>query len=103
MKERIAFAPWGFIQIKCAEHKEDLILVSANGKPNYCCPHSGCSLHVSDLVYEKMLEETVTLLNSNKLAIGSKWGKRIAGKTYEFFVLSAAEGKRPEIGVKTNG
>lgn len=103
MKETIAFASWNFIRIKCGVHLEELKLPDTYGKPNYCCPHKACAAYVPDVIYEKLLEDTVSKLNSNSLAVGSRWKKRYSGRVYECIVLSSADGKRPEIGVRVLG
>ncbi len=101
MNEKIAFASWSFIKIRCAKHGEELVLTEIAGRPTYICPNAACSLQVPSAVYEKLLEDTVSKLNANRLVIGSSWKRRYLGKTYECFILSAAAGKQPEIGIKT--
>ena len=101
MKEKIAFASWNFIKIICAKHREELVLKEISERPSYVCPKDDCSLQVPSAIYEKLLEDTVTKLNSNALVIGSSWRRRYLGKAYECTILSAAAGKQPEIGIKT--
>ncbi len=101
MKEKIAFASWGFIKIICARHGEELVLKEISGRPTYVCPKEDCTLQVPSAIYEKLLEDTVSKLNANRLVIGSSWRRRYLGKTYECFILAAAAGKQPEIGIKT--
>lgn len=101
MKEKIAFASWSFIKIMCAKHGEELVLKEVSGRPTYSCPNDECALQVPPAVYEKLLEDTVSKLNSNRLVIGSSWRRRYLGKTYECSILAAAAGKQPEIGIKT--
>lgn len=99
MKETISFVPWTFIKICCGTHKEELSLTTVRGIPVYCCQCDDCSLKVPAEIYEKILDSTVAKLNANCLAVGSKWRQRFAGKSYGCSVLSAADGKKPEIGV----
>ncbi len=101
MKEKIAFASWGFIKIICAKHGEELVLKEISGRPTYVCPKEDCTLQVPSAIYEKLLEDTVSKLNANRLVIGSSWRRRHLGRTYECSILSAAAGKQPEIGIKT--
>lgn len=101
MKERIAFASWSFIKIMCAKHGEELVLKEISGRPTYVCRNEGCTLQVPSAIYEKLLEDTVSKLNSDALIVGSSWRRRYLGRTYEGSILSAATGKQPEIGIKT--
>ena len=100
MKETISFAPWDFIEIKCFEHMETLELREVSGRPFYCCPEKECGLQVQSEVYEKLLDETVSRLNRNDLVVGSVWHKRFTKSYFTCTVLSAPDGKKPEIGIR---
>lgn len=101
MKEKIAFASWSFIKIMCSKHGTELVLKEISGRPTYVCRNEGCTLQVPSAIYEKLLEDTVSKLNLNALAVGSNWRRRYLGRAYECTILSAAAGRQPEIGIKT--
>ncbi|MBR6051609.1 MAG: hypothetical protein IKP68_10485 [Clostridia bacterium] len=100
MKETISFAPWDFIEVKCYEHKCPLELREVNGRPFYCCPEEDCGLQVPPEIYGKLLDETILRMNRNALVVGGVWHKRFAGSSFTCTVLSAPDGKKPEIGIR---
>ncbi len=100
MKETISFAPWDLIEVKCLEHRQDLKLREIYGRPYYCCPDVKCGLKVPSVIYEKLLDETVSRINRDAMVIGSVWHKRFAGTRFICTVLSAPDGKKPEIGIR---
>ena len=100
MKETISFAPRDFIDVKCCEHKCSLELREVNGRPFYCCSEEECGLQVPPEIYGKLLDETISRMNKNALVVGGIWHKRFAGSSFVCTVLSASEGKKPEIGIR---
>lgn len=99
MNEKIAFVAWGFISLHCKKHGAELQLMEVGGRPFYVCSEEKCMLKISALVYEKLSNDTIKMLNSGKLAVGKKWSKRYCGKSYQCEVVAAPTGKRPVISV----
>lgn len=100
MSDRIAFASWSYIRMICPLHKEELVLDEINGKPIYRCDSKECTLKISAVLYEKVLDDVISLQNKGNLLVGADWRRKSDSKVYEFTVVSCANGKRPEIAVR---
>ncbi len=99
MGEKIAFAPWNYINILCSNHKKELVLGLSGSKPIYRCEEQGCPLCFSAEVHEKVLDDVVEKQNSNRLVLGEQWKRRVSGVAYIFTVESCSYGKTVEISV----
>ena len=100
MSEKIAFASWNYIRLVCAIHGDELVLDEFNGRPFYRCGTTECDLKISSSLYEKVLDDVITLQNKGELLVGVHWKRRSDSKFVEFTVISCANGKRPEISVR---
>lgn len=100
MSEKIAFASWNYIRLLCSIHKTELILDEVNGRPVYRCEVKDCHLKISSALYEKVLDDVISLQNKGELLVGACWRRKSDLKVVEFAVISCANGKRPEIAVR---
>ena len=100
MSERIAFVPWGYIRIVCAEHREEFILEELRGRPVYRCCAGDCTLQISPTLYEKILDDVVFMQNKGDLPVGTCWKRRCDARHVELTLTACANGKQPEISVR---
>ena len=100
MSEKIAFASWNYIMLVCPIHSRELILDDVNGRPIYRCEVNECHLTISSALYEKVLDDVISLQNKGELLVGACWRRKSDLKVVEFTVISCANGKRPEIAVR---
>ena len=68
MSEKIAFASWNYIRLLCSIHKTELILDEVNGRPVYRCEVKDCHLKISSALYEKVLDDVISLQNNSPLS-----------------------------------
>ena len=99
MNEKIAFASWGYIRLICSNHGEELVLDANNDRPIYRC-EGDCTLKISSVLYEKVLDDVIALQNKGDLIVGACWRRKSDSRVIEFVVSSCANGKRPEIAVR---
>ena len=100
MSEKIAFVSWGYLHLVCDTHKSELEIVMKGKRTVYTCATDGCDLALPTELYEKLLDDVVTMQNKNSFTIGYRWKRRMKNEAFEFCVVSTSQGKLPTISVK---
>lgn len=109
MGNKLLFMSWNFVVLKCGyDHyneqgkKYNPLMEIKEGTVGayYDCPDEYCPNRIPMLAYEKIMEETRKIIDTDNVQIGYSWKMKCARQNYELTVLNYKEGEKIVIGIK---
>jgi len=101
--DKLATVPWKFLRLVCMGHdaeKPELVLENTHKGPYYRCSKEDCAVSIPAVLYEKLLDNAVKVLNEKGAVLGYTWNRQAMRHIYSFTILEYDHEAGLTIGVK---
>lgn len=109
MTEKLYMVGWNFVELKCGythknkngkDYNPEMKIVEGTESAYYKCSEEHCMNRLPLLAYEKIMQESIRIINEGLVSKGYTWTVKCARQTYELTVFNFKPDIKITIGVK---